>query len=97
MPLPPLGKPLRIERLVGAQRIEREAAHRGVAAGKEALAGGQLADRDVEQLGAIDGARQHPALRSAMISTSGTSCENPTAAPTRAPAASTTPRPGRRR
>ena len=38
-----LREALRIERLGGAEAIEREAAHGGVAAGEEPLAGRQLA------------------------------------------------------
>ena len=49
-----LRESLRIERLVGAEAIEREAAHGGVAAGEEALARRQILDRRRKRLGAID-------------------------------------------
>ena len=54
-----LREALRIERLLGAEAIEREAAHGGVAAGEEPLARRQILD-DVERSGSAVGDRERP-------------------------------------
>ena len=96
-----LREALRIERLLGAEAIEREAAHGGVAAGEEALARRQILDRPSETPPAP--ARDRP--RASMPaprprqSRAAAECPAKTRPPgrARAPAAITTPRPGRRR